>query len=593
MNTPAGTELPISHNVSEVLVTVTTEVEQTEVTPITAPEEELQRAAATRVPASPSLWERATGRAWSTGGGITVRQPRESERPREEGQEALQSLSPSAPTTELPLAQREQLLDLQWRTEMAELTTREALARRSTAEHLLAAQDLEDALSRHSRSSSPPAERPPSPPRFPSGTSDVASLVQLFEEQRRADRREADEQRREDRRAAEEREERYHRAAEDREARREAHHEAQLAALATRHSADKHPGGYIPNKGFNDIKPYSGDRGQGLLPWLQLFRSRANLLHTPDADIARELCLKLEGPALQSYNHGFAADASPTFAEVAAHLSKVYITPYQGAVRWGAFFRFKRPSGSSGKEVKQQLHNARQGCLDEGIPLDELSSAEHLYYIYQLSLTPAQSAQFLASLSSNAQASDDYLRTLTPTGAADRRTSVAGPTSSAARTALFQLRVTLIEAFLDHDCGDAGQGGRGQAAVTTGSTDEPAAGGAGPGAGGARPGDGGSADTASPPSETECRLRLARADRDRESLPPPEYLGPNDKHQAANTAELQKRRDGGSCYACRMGRVQYNLFHLKCLQHGLPATPAQRADPAFRVKGAAMPGKRF
>ena len=73
-----------------------------------------------------------------------------------------------------------------------------------------------------------------------------------------------------------------------------------MAALATRHSADKHPGGYIPNKGFNDIKPYSGDRGQGLLPWLQLFRSRANLVHTPDADIARELCLKLEGQALQS-----------------------------------------------------------------------------------------------------------------------------------------------------------------------------------------------------------------------------------------------------------------------------------------------------
>ena len=76
--------------------------------------------------------------------------------------------------------------------------------------------------------------------------------------------------------------------------------------------------------------------------------------------------------------------------------------------------------------------------------------AEHLYYIYQLSLSTTQSSQFLASLSSNAQASDDYLRTLTPTGATDRRTSVAGPTSSAARTALFQLRVTLIEAFLDH-----------------------------------------------------------------------------------------------------------------------------------------------
>jgi hypothetical protein len=422
----------------------------------------------------------------------------------------------------------------------------------------------------------------------------MSRLVQLFEEQRRADRREADEQRREDRRVAEEREERYHRAAEEREARREAHHEAQLVALAAKNSADKHPGSYTPNKGFNDIKPFSGARGQGLLPWLQLLRSRANLLHTPDADVARELCLKLEGPALQSYNQGFAADASPTFAEVAAHLSRFYITPYQGAVRWSAFFRFRRTPGSSGKEVKQQLHNARQGCLDEGIPLDDLSPAENLYYIYQLSLSPAQSSQFLASLSSNAQASDDYLRTLTPPDEADRRASVAGPTSSAARTALFQLRVTLIEAFLDHDCGDAGQGGGGRAAVTTGSTDEPATGsGAGTGAGGARPGDGGGVDIPSPPSETECRLRLARADRDREPLPPPEYVGTNDKNRAANKAEQRKRRDLGSCYACRMGRVKYNVFHLNCLQHGLTATPEQRADPAFRVKGAAMPDKLF
>jgi hypothetical protein len=42
-----------------------------------------------------------------------------------------------------------------------------------------------------------------------------------------------------------------------------------------------------------------------------------------------------------------------------------------------------------------------------------------------------------------------------------------------------------------------------------------------------------------------------------------------------------------------MGLVKYNLFHLQCLQHGLTATSEQRADPAFRVKGAAMPGQRF
>jgi hypothetical protein len=42
--------------------------------------------------------------------------------------------------------------------------------------------------------------------------------------------------------------------------------------------------------------------------------------------------LKLEGAAVQSYSHGFAADASPTFAAVAAHLSKDFIKPGRCAV---------------------------------------------------------------------------------------------------------------------------------------------------------------------------------------------------------------------------------------------------------------------
>ncbi len=45
-----------------------------------------------------------------------------------------------------------------------------------------------------------------------------------------------------------------------------------------------------------------------------------------------------------------------------------------------------------------------------------------------------------------------------------------------------------------------------------------------------------------------------------------------------------------------MGLVKYNLFPLNCLQHCLTAAPEQRADPAFRVKGAVMmdmPGKLF
>ncbi len=73
---------------------------------------------------------------------------------------------------------------------------------------------------------------------------------------------------------------------------------------------------------------------------------------------------------------------------------KTFIKPYQGASLWSAYFRFKRPAGSSDKEVKQQLHSARQACLDDGIPVDDLSPAEHLYYIYQLSLSPSQSSSW-------------------------------------------------------------------------------------------------------------------------------------------------------------------------------------------------------
>jgi hypothetical protein len=79
-----------------------------------------------------------------------------------------------------------------------------------------------------------------------------------------------EEQRLEDRRMADEREERYPWAAEEREARREAHYEVQLAALTIKATADRHPCGYTTSKG----RLFSGDRGQELLPWLQLFRWR-------------------------------------------------------------------------------------------------------------------------------------------------------------------------------------------------------------------------------------------------------------------------------------------------------------------------------
>jgi hypothetical protein len=112
----------------------------------------------------------------------------------------------------------------------------------------------------------------------------------------------------------------------------------------------------------------------------------------------------------------------------------------------------------------------------------------------------------------------------------------------------------------------------------------------------AHSGSGGTGGPPPPPgpeiSELECRLRFARAERDRSSKPLPEYYGSNDVHDAANCAELEKPRLCGACYACLNGRVKYDLFHLDCLQHGRRATHKQRMDKAFSVPGA-IPSKHF
>jgi len=125
-----------------------------------------------------------------------------------------------------PMGAQDQLAALQLRAAMAEATARlvaaelaaaeatarlvaveqaAALGRRTTAEHLLATCELEENLSRHSRSRS---RTPPSPPAGQS-TADLARLVQYFDE----------------------RETRREQAAAERDARREMQHAAQLAAL--------------------------------------------------------------------------------------------------------------------------------------------------------------------------------------------------------------------------------------------------------------------------------------------------------------------------------------------------------------------------
>jgi hypothetical protein len=103
--------------------------------------------------------------------------------------------------------------------------------------------------------------------------------------------------------------------------------------------------------------------------------------------------------------------------------------------------------------------------------------------------------------------------------------------SSAARTALLQLRMSLIEVFLNHDNCDAGQGGAARALVATAVTPNPA-----------EPGSGGT-DSTLPPLEiepwvTECRLRVACTDRTDAPLPPPEYYRINSEPKHAKAYKV-------------------------------------------------------
>ena len=69
-------------------------------------------------------------------------------------------------------------------------------------------------------------------------------------------------------------------------------------------------------------------------------------------------------------------------------------------------------------------------------------------------------------------------------------------------------------------------------------------------------------------------------------------FGSNSLHEAANRTELEKRRLSGACYACLNGRVQYDVFHLDCRQHGRCATNKQRTDRNLCVP-TAIPSKHF
>jgi hypothetical protein len=68
-------------------------------------------------------------------------------------------------------------------------------------------------------------------------------------------------------------------------------------------------------------------------------------------------------------------------------------------------------------------------------------------------LSALQRQTFLAQLSGLANVSHDYLQSLSPEAVVCRRESLLNPQDSDERLACFLCRLTLIEAFLQHDLG--------------------------------------------------------------------------------------------------------------------------------------------
>jgi hypothetical protein len=143
---------------------------------------------ATLTPAVQSTWwQRAIGRSGGTAG-VTFRNPRELGSQPDPTPDNLPPPSPSPPLSRVPtlVGGPARLPSSSQRAEIAEAVARivsaeqaASLGRRMTAENHLAARDLRDILSQHSRSTSPAsplAARPPSP--FPfvlAGTAVTAS----------------------------------------------------------------------------------------------------------------------------------------------------------------------------------------------------------------------------------------------------------------------------------------------------------------------------------------------------------------------------------------------------------------------------------
>ena len=216
------------------------------------------------------------------------------------------------------------------------------------------------------------------------------------------------------------------------------------------------------------------------------------------------------------------------------------------------------------------------------------SPAEDQYYLLELSLTAAQLPTFLAQLSSREDVSHARLQSLMGKNDGNRRESVVTQTSSDERAKLFETRVALITAFLNHDAGEPGRGGAARAAATCGQPSEPTP---------ARQARSPSPIQSSAAStSTPAIVKALKADwgnRQKREGTPQRYHGPRQgenseflSHNAATFAERIKTR---SCFGCtpEQAAAQGPIPHWECKHHGQHASDADRAA---RVPGSGREG---
>jgi hypothetical protein len=380
---------------------------------------------------------------------------------------------PSAPSDEQRLLQlqinseaAEQMMVIsRMETEIAELDAKKAAAEAALSQSHQRTRALERESTGAlgvSPSLSPPRERR-SPRRSPSPRTEIAALLHLFQmqqqqaaDQRREDDHRSEEQRREDRREAAEREERLT----DRIAERDASLEARL--LQTQSIATVGPAstfGFKSNKAFDTLPLFLGDNNQCFCSWHEEFMSEAGIVGVHHDNLpVRELRLKLTGPARAHYYGRYTDNDEPTLLAAMTHLSSEFGAKYGEGKLWAGAYQFKRKPGCPGKDVTRALAANRQKMLAAGIPAAR-SEAEDMYYLHELSLMAAQLAVFLAQLSGRADVSDAHLQRLMGAPDRTRRESFRPAlTSYDENTELFETRLDLIVAFLDHDPGEPGHG---------------------------------------------------------------------------------------------------------------------------------------